>query len=407
MNSMHQGDNELTSTLAREAERFHATHHGDVSMERVLARAGEIRRGRRMRATMVMAAVVLAVAVPVGITALDQDPTAKKPTLAGQVNDDPLTIKGLETGGQPATGWYAGGQLYGVGDPLPVGKGTQVSYLAKLDDAFLVGRYDEASQEMIASVIDHAKSSAKTWPLGSDFEVSADGRTGAFVQPDGTVIAVGSTGDSVTVGNVSDGSGSGYDVLEIAGDCADSCTVTVASEGEQPVVWLVDSEGGVAEQNTGLVSAADYFEGRYAGISRFNEDDMSTCSAVTENGTEVWSTCPDGAASGKRLGAFSPDGKFLLGTYSIGSGEGESEFAILDASNGNVVLDLRVAGFGTEKQGVILQPTWEDDSHVLALIREGNEFAVVRIGLDGEREYALAPEAGIDYDTAPFTLPVG
>ena len=132
------------------------------------------------------------------------------------------------------------------------------------------------------------------------------------------------------------------------------------------------------------------------------------CSAVSSRvGAQRWTTCPDGATSGKQAQTFSPDGKHLLGTESYYDGEGNSELVILDAGSGKVVLDLRVAGFGTEKQGVIRQMMWEDDSHVLALVREGNEFAVVRIGLDGEREYALAPEAGIDFDTAPFTLPVG
>ena len=95
MNVTNMGDNELTSTLAREAERFTTRHGGDVSIEQVMARAGEIRRGRRMRATMVMAAVVLAAAVPVGITVLNPGSDSNKPTPAAAPNTDALGLEDL------------------------------------------------------------------------------------------------------------------------------------------------------------------------------------------------------------------------------------------------------------------------------------------------------------------------
>ena len=71
---------------------------------------------------------------------------------------------------------------------------VQATYLARLDGGFLVGGYDEQAQEMTATYYADDGSGGMSWPTASGFAVSGDGRTGAFVQPDGTVIAVGRKG---------------------------------------------------------------------------------------------------------------------------------------------------------------------------------------------------------------------
>jgi hypothetical protein len=407
MNATNMGDNELTSTLARQAERFTATHGGDLSMDQVMARAGEIRRGRRMRASMVMAAVFLAAAVPVGITVLNPDSDSNKPSPAAPPNTDALGLEDLKVGTDPRTGWVANRTLRDEGVSVRLDENVQATYLARLDGGFLVGGYDEQAQEMTATYYADDGSGGMSWPTASGFAVSGDGRTGAFVQPDGTVIAVEADGGYVDLGTVPGNAGSGYDALAISGDCFSSCTAIVASTDQDPTVWSVDKAGSVTELNTGLQAVSDTFGTAYAGTTRFNEDDLSTCSALVDNGVERWTTCPDGKASGPRLSAFSPDGKHVLGTQSIGDGEGDNELVLFDAASGKQILSLDVAGLGTEQQGVIRQMMWEDDTHVLALVRQGAEFAVIRVDLKGEREYALAPMKGVDYDTAPFTLPVG
>lgn len=394
---MNAPENQLARTLTDKAERFAVQHGSDLTLDGVLARAGEIRRGRRMRATMVMAAVVLAVAVPVGITVIGSDPKSNPgPPPAVQVNNDPIGLAALETGETPKTGYASGDILYGAGDSITLGEGGQPIYLARMDGGFLVGRSDPETGDTIASFVDADDSSTQTWPMDTGFAVSRDGRTGAFVQPDGTVIAVDAAGDPVELGTIP--SGSGFEALEVSGDCANACSVTVTSRGEQPATWQIDSGGTPTRIDTGLVAPADARDRTYAGISRANED-MTTCSAVTQNAVEMWSTCPDGAPYGKRLLTFSPDGKHLLATGSVGSGEGDSELAILDADTGEVKADLR-----TVQSAVIWQMIWEDDRHVLALVREGTQFAVLRIGPDGSREYALAPEDGVDDLTPPFRL---
>src|SRR5690606_21313117 len=91
----HTPENELTATLRRQADRYAAAGGTDLGLDQVLSRAGEIRRGRRMRATMVMAAVVVALAVPVGITTLGNDPTKPKtPTPAAAPDGSSISLDG-------------------------------------------------------------------------------------------------------------------------------------------------------------------------------------------------------------------------------------------------------------------------------------------------------------------------
>ena len=48
---------------------------------------------------------------------------------------------------------------------------------------------------------------------------------------------------------------------------------------------------------------------------------------------------------------------------------------------------------------------WEDPTHLLVVTYQDEEFAIVRLGLDGSMEYAVAPVADDDGDMAsPFHL---
>jgi len=133
----------------------------------------------------------------------------------------------------------------------------------------------------------------------------------------------------------------------------------------------------------------------YAGITDVN-DDLTTCSAVRDAATlsTQWKTCDH------RLLAYSPDAAHLLGVGSIGDGFADGQVAILDASDGTVLVDLRS---DEQHQTGALQLTWEDDSHALMVTYADQRWAVVRLGLDGSMEYAVPPRAG-SQDARPFFL---
>ena len=115
-----------------------------------------------------------------------------------------------------------------------------------------------------------------------------------------------------------------------------------------------------------------------------------------------------------RLIAFSPDSSLVLAGTSASSGSGDHELTVLDARTGEERLRLETA----DEVG-IFEMVWEDDDHLLAVVSDweedpdtgdhvDNRWAVLRIGLDGSREYAVEPVPGEvgDYD-GPLDLPQG
>lgn len=411
MNTKNMDDNELTSALAREADRFSAGHGADLSMDRVMARAGEIRRGRRMRASMVMAAVVLAIAVPVGITVISDDGpgSTKEPSPAAPVSDEPITIEGLKAGAEPQDGYLHAGTLHDGDTEIPLGKGGEPRALARLDGGFLVARQSlDGSGNLEASFVGEDRSGVGAWPIEGGFAVSAGGNVGAFAKPDGTVVVIQDKGaEYLEPGRIP--VGSGFAVVAVQGeDCSpDSpdggCTIFATSRGEVPANWEVSPGREPQLRFPALHNLTDLNpDGLAAGITEVHED-LTTCSAVLDNGdNQLWNTCTAANRAGKRVSTFSPDGEHLLATGSVGSGMGDAELAVLDAKTGKVVLDLAAVD-----QAVITTMVWEDDEHVLAVVTEKGQWAVLRIGLDGNRELALPTETGTDDLTPPYLLPEG
>jgi hypothetical protein len=120
--------------------------------------------------------------------------------------------------------------------------------------------------------------------------------------------------------------------------------------------------------------------------------DSGSCSEVRDHDDKpLWKTCD------YRFLEFSPDGKYLLASGAYGDGFGDGTLAVLDAESGDVVLDLKTSG-----GAAIPMMQWEDDSHVLAVVSDQKRWSVQRISLDGQREYAVQPEAGTEI--APFTF---
>jgi len=74
---------------------------------------------------------------------------------------------------------------------------------------------------------------------------------------------------------------------------------------------------------------------------------------------------------------------------------------LMDAATGRVLVDLHATEADSARA---YQYTWEDDSHVLLVVREGENWSVVRLGTDGSMEYAVEPRKGpVDFN-APFLL---
>lgn len=386
---------ELNDRLTREADQFFTRGGAALDVAQVLDRAGEIRRGRRMRASMLMAACVLAIAVPTTMVASHRDAAHRAPTPAHTVKVDrsPLSLEGLQTGSEPRGGYVRDSALHSDGFSYTL-DGERIAGFAKFSGGLVVAVQNDAGDLRARRL-----GVAQTWPLAGGFTVSEGGHVVAFVQPDGTPVVLQSGETAYEMPRIP--RGSGFDAVAVAGeDCKETaanpgCTVWVDSSGPKPESWVSTSHGFADRASTRLLRVTDVVEGRLvAGITKVADD--GSCSEVegVDTETALWTTCDH------RLLSFSPDGKHLLASSAYADGMGDSELAILDSDTGKSVLDLSTAG-----RAVLTQMVWEDDSHVLASLYQDGRWAVVRISLDGHREYAVPPVPGNDYDRSPFVLP--
>ncbi len=397
-------EHELTQVLADQADRFSRSAEAGVSVDGVLARAGEIKRGRRMRATIAMAAVVLAVAVPVGVKVVG-DETTSKPPVPAQQDHSGIGLEGLETGKAPALAYAEGPTLHLTHGDAPLPWGGRASYFAQVRGSYLVGitGIDSTGVQILAS---DGRAGDKSWAMQGGFAVSPDSRVGAFTDELGRVWAV-EDGRADTIGHVfptphADGAGFSrlpFEAVAVEGSScggtaeAAECTIYVNQTDDHPKVWAVTPHAEPQVVRPGLIRLTDIsVGGLFAGYTEIKDD--GSCSAVHDASDAVlWQTCDH------RLSTFSPDGKHLLAAGPYGDGAGDSDLTILDARTGDVRLDLHTTG-----QAVVTQAVWEDDDHVLAVVLEGDRSAIVRFDLRGNRSAAVAPVKVTDDFVSPFLL---
>lgn len=396
--------NDLSQRLAHEADQFTRRGGTELELSQVLERAGEIRRGRRIRATMLMAACVLAVAVPTGLVATHRDTThepSPAPAPAPKIDHTAIALDHLETGPKPRTGWVQGTVWHGPDGREFTWSGGRATAVATVGTSTLLALAD--GNGMRATLTPPASGdqaqTVTSWPMEGGFAVSADGSVAAFVKPDGTPVVVQAAGTrSFELPRVP--RGSGFNAVGVAGpDCTlrsehAGCQVWVARPGQNPESWLSTAAGTVAPVPPPLRIVTAVADSWIAGVTRTMN--AGSCSAVSSLGhpeTPAWTTC------NHALRSFSPDGRHVLATAAYGDGAGDTELAVLDASTGKVRLDLTTA-----RDAFITQMAWEDDGHLLVAVGEGRRHAVLRIGLDGSREYAVAPVTGDPYES-PFVLP--
>lgn len=392
-------ENDLSNALSRQAEQF-ARHGGhSLDLDQVVSRAGEIRRGRRMRATMVMAAVVLAVAVPVGVTVIGNDPTQPEQVLpADQPDSSPIALDDLDVGALPRWGIVADGRFQLPGRTVPIGGATPRA-VAAADNGLMVTSTDDSGNQSVRYVDLERGTASTSWSIDGDVAVSGDGSLVAFTQPDGTVTVLQERGtQDFNLGRIP--TGTGFDTVSVNGDdCSGAtqtaaCGVVVVSRGEQPQTWLIGPSAGPEAIYPQFVS--------YVGVSArtgltggmVSTTDDGSCSEVLDHDDNaLWQTCDH------RFLEFSPDGKYLLASSAYGDGFGDTSLTVLDGVTGEVALDLTTAD-----GAAITSMQWEDNGHVLAVVSDQQRWSVQRISLNGSREYAVAPEAGSDDLTAPFIL---
>jgi len=394
-------ERDLSTRLNHEADQFFTKGGAPLEIGQVLDRAGEIRRGRRMRATMLMAACLLAVAVPTALLATRSHETPVQPAHHAKADFSPLSLHGLDRGDAPSPGYLAdhawhgpeGGavDLSGLADPI--------REVAAYRGGFLVATQTESGNLQANVVEDDGTVTGPARPMEGGFAVSDDAVAAGFVGPDGTAYVV--TADGVQK-LMQAPRGTGFDAVAVSGACTGApddqrpCAVWVQSSGRKPASWFV-TVNAASTARTEYVTLADVRDdgGLTAGTTEVR-DDLTTCSAVETTRTDQpgWTTC------GHQMVTFSPDGKRVL-AMPDGDGLGPTGLAVYDADKGTKLLDLDVAD-----QGYVRQMVWESSTQVLATVYQQGQWAVLRIGLDGARQYAVPPVTAQDDVDPPFLLPV-
>jgi hypothetical protein len=134
--------------------------------------------------------------------------------------------------------------------------------------------------------------------------------------------------------------------------------------------------------------------GLVAGQTRFLGD--GSCSGVTDPraGTKLlWRTCD------YSLGAFSPDGRYIVGLAAYSDGPGSPSLSILDARTGEPVVDYR-GPQGRQTFIGVDQVVWEDDDTVLATVSQDTEQRIVRAETNGalSRVTPALPTEGLNIE---------
>ena len=389
-------NDELTTRLSRQLhDQVDDWHDTPLTLAGVQGRARTIRRRRQAIGTGAVAAAVLAVAIPVGLT-LDARtdstdiPVTPSPTRVVDPVDPDAT--GSEIG-LP----YLGGRTL----TLPTGEEVQLpsgySGGAVLDGTVFTLRQDPAGERYELSRLDRLGDVSEVLPLASQGFVTNAGSTAlAYVRADGHLAVRGPDAEAADLGDVSS-----YGVVQpvalVGGpDCpevAETCVVWF--NDSQGGAWVADGTGGVTEAPGSPVAVTDVAEdGRVASVTSVDLAAGGACSAVTDpDGEQVFETCDH------TLGRFAPGGAHLSAAPAYESGIGDTFAAVVDADG------TEVARYEAPRGDFVRDSAWEDPEHLLVTTYSYEEgWSVVRLGVDGSTETALGPDDSTG-DTRPaFTV---
>lgn len=379
------------------------------TVDDIAGRAGRIRRNRRAAAAAGLAAAVAAIALPASLMsggvldrsdAPDAATQVPSPTQAADLGPVAETldfsISGLETGAAPGVGWVEEGVAYlpdGTDVVLPSSRGETVRSAAALDDNLVLGTWDDQGNVTVV-VTNRDGEILSSDPATGSPVLSEDGTVAAYARPDGTPVLL--TNGGLDLRELPTVPAESPMVVAVSGSapCDGTCTVWVNDVGRDPAAFRVDTTGVTDVTTTTRVNAVH--GDRYVGNVSIRDDLFPVDGVWSGSGAE-----PDWSADS--LTGFSPDGRWVVGQFA--EGLGASELRILDASTGKPqVTWLRGKPEGATALG---DPVWEDDTHLLQVLTQGRDVAIVRFGLDGSMELTGVRQTVDDPTLSTLSLMAG
>ena len=389
----HHDERDLLSNELRQRTAGVGGH--PIGLDDVRDRARSIRR-RRNAVRGVVAAVVLAVAVPVGLSTTDllgtgQDapppaasnspnpsPSPSEPAPTPEADGSfPLTVRGLEQGAPAGIPYIDADAEQLVTPDGTVDLPEAYSMITPYNGGWMAIGSSQHPGKVI--MLDADMNVTHTDPAGGNaLAVSPDGSQVAYVvrESKNQVLLVKAPTDGTDPVTwqfeVPDG-----ESLDPVGFLDDESVVYSSDTLEQ---MGVARTGGETTPITGLlrVDDASAATGLVSGLVSYSND--GGCSGVVDPGTGqlLWKSCD---YSNLR---FSPDGRYVVADASYFDGPGSPTLTVLDAGTGKVVVSFKP----TARRTVVgvSQAAWEDTDTVLAYVDEGGDQAMVRLGLDGSAE---------------------
>ena len=237
----------------------------------------------------------------------------------------------------------------------------------------------------------------REWRTGYGLAVSPLGQVVAFAGRAGRVWTIDQEGDRVfrfnpapVTGTAHAVSVTGENCKEGEGDPGFGCSIAVNG----PHRAFYTSSHGIVDRVPHLRQTTTG-RGRWqGGITSFSE--MGSCSAMLRSWRVKWRTCDN------QLSDIAPDNRHVLGTPAYADGFGPTALDVLATTDGSVVRSFASARDGSS--ATYFDEVWEDPEHVLVVTFQDDEWAVVRLGVDGSMEYAVAPRPGSMDDFSPFRL---
>jgi hypothetical protein len=393
-------NDDLTTRLTRQLhDEADGWHGAPLTLESVRGRAHAIRRTRRMAAAGAAALAVAAIAVPTallgtGVQRSTPDPIQQPDAPVARTT---LTLDGLARGAAPGVEYFTRD-----GVVLP-GQGTRE--LPYNYNALVPSQADGGWVAWEGASLDVRYLDQDLQPHGgsasnSTFVSNPDRTVVAWVSPESgaqTLVRHSTVdADDTQVWDFPDASAGVVEAVDFVAD--DRIVVTTTERSGKVDIAIAEPDGSTSTLD-GYVDAVS--ASTATGLVAVQSDrlkDGSGCFGVVDPAaadTPLWETC------NHSLGAFSPDGRYVLASDPYLSGAGIASIAVLDAATGD-----EVASFDPERgqQFLLQRVVWESDDAFLATASQGNEITMLRFGVDGTLEEVTDRVEGDAFGDVPYYL---
>jgi len=398
MNTQDELERMLTHELHGRADGLGGAGFGFADVK---GRAGRIRRNRRLAAGAGVAAA-MAIVIPTVVSAggllsgdgRQVDPAVPSPAPV-EVARTTLTLDGLPRGEEPRVEYFTpdGVVLPGEGlRELPYNYNALVPSPA--DGGWLAWEGASLDVRYLSESFEQQGGSA----TNNSFVSNPDRSLVAWVMPEAgaQTLYLHSTTDPSVDRSWDFGGVSTIDPVDFVSD--ESLLFSAHDDRTGEVEAGIAGADGKVRLLPDVVKpvSASPVTGLVAAQTKSNKD-ASGCFGVLDPASSttrpVWSTCD------YSLGAFSPDGEYLLASSAYGDGYGITSVSVLDADTGDLVATFTQA---SDTQVNLMTVVWESADTFVAVGLEGTVVEGLRFGVDGTLEQVTETYDGEAFGDLPI-----